>query len=186
MINTQVIYRLYVPDYVVNKTWCHCHFWQAGLYIHEIQNFDALKISSLYYFEVKRFKCTVKPVFSGHSKRRPKIVFQDPLSLNAGQKYCRMLQESILQYFRLSLSYHLTLKPLFCLLLSGRLRQILLYCYTCHRCSKCFSYYRWEESRSRGRQAELAYCNKNFLNRKTLLEIQVCTHLEILCYLSLV
>ena len=27
---------------------------------------------------------TVKPVFSGHSKRRPK-------SLNAGQKYCRML-----------------------------------------------------------------------------------------------
>ena len=27
-----------------------------------------------------------------------KICFQDPLSLNAGQKYCRMLQESILQY----------------------------------------------------------------------------------------
>ena len=25
-------------------------------------------------------------------KRRPKIGFQDPLSLNAGQKYCRMLQ----------------------------------------------------------------------------------------------
>ena len=36
---------------------------------------------------------TVKPVLSGHSKRRPKIVFQDRLSLNAGQKYCRMLQE---------------------------------------------------------------------------------------------
>ena len=28
-----------------------------------------------------------------------KICFQDPLSLNADQKYCRMLQESILQYF---------------------------------------------------------------------------------------
>ena len=41
---------------------------------------------------------TVKPVLSGHSKRRPKIVLEDRLSLNACQKYCRMLQESILQY----------------------------------------------------------------------------------------
>ena len=29
---------------------------------------------------------TVKPVLSGHSKRRPKLGFQDRLSLNAGQK----------------------------------------------------------------------------------------------------
>ena len=36
--------------------------------------------------------CTVKPVLSGHSKRRPKIGFQYRLLLNAGQKYCRMLQ----------------------------------------------------------------------------------------------
>ena len=34
----------------------------------------------------------VKPVLSSHSKRRPKIGFQDQLSLNAGQKYCKMLQ----------------------------------------------------------------------------------------------
>ena len=34
----------------------------------------------------------VKPAKRGHSKRRPKIGFQDLLSLNAGQKYCRMLQ----------------------------------------------------------------------------------------------
>ena len=34
---------------------------------------------------------TVKPVLSGHSKKT-KIGFQDRLSLNAGQKYCRMLQ----------------------------------------------------------------------------------------------
>ena len=58
---------------------------------------------------------TVLPVLSGHSKRRPKIGFQDLLSLNAGQKYCRILQESILQYFRPSLSYHLSLRPLFSL-----------------------------------------------------------------------
>ena len=35
-----------------------------------------------------------------------------------------MLRESILQYFRPSLSYHLPLRPLF---LCGRLRHVLLY-----------------------------------------------------------
>ena len=69
---------------------------------------------------------TVKPVLRGHSKRRPKIGFQDQLLLNAGQKYCRMLQESILQYVRPALSYYLSLRSLFRLLLSGRLRQVLL------------------------------------------------------------
>ena len=34
---------------------------------------------------------------------------------------------SILQYFRPSLSYHLSLRPLFCLFLSGRFTQVLLY-----------------------------------------------------------
>ena len=70
--------------------------------------------------------CTVKPVLSDHSKRRPKFGFQNQLLLNAGQKYCGMLQESILQYFRPLLSYHLPLRPLFYLFLSGRLRQVLL------------------------------------------------------------
>ena len=36
---------------------------------------------------------------------------------------------SILQYFRPSLSYHLCLRPLFCLFLSGRFTQVLLYKY---------------------------------------------------------
>ena len=52
--------------------------------------------------------CTLKPVFCGvdmllisqYSKtcvkqplsKRPKIGFEDQISLNAGQKYCRMLQ----------------------------------------------------------------------------------------------
>ena len=34
---------------------------------------------------------------------------------------------SILQYFRPSLSYHLSLRSLFCLFLSGRFTQVLLY-----------------------------------------------------------
>ena len=72
-------------------------------------------------------KATVKPVLSGNSKRRPKIVFQDRLLLNAGQKYCRMLPESILQYFQPSLSYHFSLRSLFCLVLSGHLRPVLPY-----------------------------------------------------------
>ena len=59
-------------------------------------------------------RTTVNPVLSGHSKRKPKLVFkigfQDRLSLNVGQKYCRMLQESILQYFRPSLSYNFVFK----------------------------------------------------------------------------
>ena len=59
-------------------------------------------------------------------KRKPEIGFHDRLSLNAGQKYCRMHQESIMQYFRPSFSYHLSLRPLFCLFLSGCLRQLLL------------------------------------------------------------
>ena len=41
-------------------------------------------------FEENRETNTVKPVLSGHSKRSPKIGFKYRLSLNAGQKYCRM------------------------------------------------------------------------------------------------
>ena len=36
---------------------------------------------------------------------------------------------SILQYFRPSSSYHLSLRSLFCLFLSGRFTQVLLYVY---------------------------------------------------------
>ena len=51
----------------------------------------------------------------------PKIGFQDQLLLNAGQKHCRMLP------FRPSLGYHLSLRSLYVLFLSGRLTQVLLY-----------------------------------------------------------
>ena len=49
--------------------------------------------------------CVKRPLSKG-----PKIAFQDQLSLN-GQKYCS--KGSILQYFRRSLSYHLSLRSLF-------------------------------------------------------------------------
>ena len=50
------------------------------------------------------------------------ISFQDRISLNGGQK----IAESS-KYFRPSLSYQLSLRPLFCLVLSGRFTQVLLY-----------------------------------------------------------
>ena len=76
----------------------------------------------VYVWPLEHFIPTVKPVLSGHSERRPKIGFQDRLSLNAGQKYCKMLQ-----YLWPSLSYNLSLRSLFCLFLSGRLKQVILY-----------------------------------------------------------
>ena len=56
-------------------------------------------------------------------KKKAKMNCQCWFLLNAGQKYCRMLQESILQCFQPWLSYYLSLRPLFCIFLSGRLRQ---------------------------------------------------------------
>ena len=38
---------------------------------------------------------------------------------------------SILQYFRPSLCYHFLIRPLLCLFLGGRLRQVLLYTVNC-------------------------------------------------------
>ena len=56
-------------------------------------------------------------------KRRPKMVFK----ANYRLMHVKSIAGSILQYFRPSLSYHLSLISLFCLFLSGRLRQVLLY-----------------------------------------------------------
>ena len=51
-----------------------------------------------------------KTCLQRHLKKKIKIGFEDPLSLNAGQKYCRMLKKSILQYFRPSLSNNFLVK----------------------------------------------------------------------------
>ena len=60
--------------------------------------------------------------------KRPKLGFQDQLSLNAGQKYkCIAECSKHSAILSPSLSYHLSIRFLFCLFLSGRLRQVLLY-----------------------------------------------------------
>ena len=60
--------------------------------------------------------------------KSPKIGFQDQLSLNAGQKYCRMLQwehSAILSTF---IKLPFSLRSLFCLFLSGRFTQAFTVC----------------------------------------------------------
>ena len=49
--------------------------------------------------------CTVKPVLSGHSKRRPKLVFKTNCRLMQAKSIEECSKGSILQYFRPSLSY---------------------------------------------------------------------------------
>ena len=66
-----------------------------------------------------KFYCTVKPVLSSHSKR-PKICFQDGISLNAG-----LLEHSAILSTFIKLPF--VLVPLFCLFVSGRLRQNSMY-----------------------------------------------------------
>ena len=56
-----------------------------------------------------------------------KLVFKTNYRLMQVKSTAECSMGSILQYFRPSLSYHLLLKPLFCLFLSGRFTQILLY-----------------------------------------------------------
>ena len=116
------IYSFYMFTMIKQFTWLK--------FIKDITKKKSLKSSTLKHlmqYKVKKapppltsdISCTttVNPV-SGHSKRIPQMGFQGRLSINAGQKYCRMLKESILQYFRPSLSYHLSLKP-FCPFLSS-------------------------------------------------------------------
>ena len=84
---------------------------------------ETFQISALGYL-----KCnTVKPVLSDHSRRRPKLVFKTDLRLMQVKSIAECSNGSILQYFRPSLSYLLSLRSLFCLFLSGHLRQVLLY-----------------------------------------------------------
>ena len=59
-------------------------------------------------------------VLSGYSKRRPNIGFQDQLSLNAGQKYCRMLQREHFAILSTFIKLPFVIEIYFCLFLSGR------------------------------------------------------------------
>ena len=60
-------------------------------------------------------------------KRRHILALKTDYRLTRVKKHHRMPQESILKHSRPSLSYHLSLRPLFCLFSSKRFRQVLQY-----------------------------------------------------------
>ena len=76
---------------------------------------------------------TVKPVFSGHSKVDKTRVWMTNGSLMKGQKYCRMLHESILHYFWPALRDIQSSNPILVFFLIGRSKRGLTVCYIANR-----------------------------------------------------
>ena len=70
---------------------------------------------------------TVKPVYSDHCQKDKKLVFNTNYRLMQIKSIAECSKGSILQYFWSALSYHLSLRSLFCLFLSGRFTQVLLH-----------------------------------------------------------
>ena len=64
-----------------------------------------------------------KGTVTGNSQKERKLVFKTNYRL----MQVKSITECFLQYFRPSLSYHLPLRSLFCLFLSGGFTQVLLY-----------------------------------------------------------
>ena len=61
--------------------------------------------------------------------KRPKIGFEDQLSLNAGQKYCRMLQGEHYAILSTIIKLSFVIKTfVLSFFFSGRFTQVLLYC----------------------------------------------------------
>ena len=105
------------------------HFlkWWAQAY----QTYHSWHLDSILYLHTDTDTCmqnigvltadyTVKPVLSGHSKRRP-------LSLNEGQKYCRMLQEEHSAIILTFIKLPFVIKIFILSFLNGCLRHALLY-----------------------------------------------------------
>ena len=71
---------------------------------------------------------TLKPVLNDHSQNYRKLIFKTNYRLMQDKSIAGCSKGSILQYVRPSLSYHLSLRSLFCLFLSDRFTHVLL-CY---------------------------------------------------------
>ena len=102
-LNSKQIFQLFLGRF----------YFQGLIQIKKIQNGQAI---------TAYIHSTVKPALSSHSKRKPKIAFQEGLLLNSGQKYCRAFC-NISTFIKLPFVF----KTIFCIFLSGILRQVLLY-----------------------------------------------------------
>ena len=68
---------------------------------------------------------SVKPVLNSHSKKDQKLVFRTDYSLMQVKSIAECSKRAF--FIRPALSYNLSLRPLFCLFLSGHLKQVLLH-----------------------------------------------------------
>ena len=68
-----------------------------------------------------------KTCLKDRSQKAKKMVFKTNYRLMQVKSIAECSKGSILQYFRPSLSYHLSLRSSLCLFLSGHLRQVLLF-----------------------------------------------------------
>ena len=84
-----------------------------------------LNISFKQYSRCLDITFTVKPVLSGHSKRTQN--WFSIWSINAGQRYCRMLQGEHSAILSTVIKLPVSIKTFVLYILSGRLRQVLLY-----------------------------------------------------------
>ena len=64
-------------------------------------------------------------MLNAHSQKDRKLVFKTNYRLMQVKSTAECSKGSILQYFRPSLSYHLSLGSLFCLFLGGRFTQVV-------------------------------------------------------------
>ena len=94
---------------------CDCGIsWSYSFFMLEMAGGKFLNKQCTLYFQATSV--------SSHSREDQKLVSKTDYCL---MQVKSILKESILQYFRPSLSYHLSLRaPLFCLFLSGRLRLV--------------------------------------------------------------
>ena len=101
--------------------WLVCHKFS----INKVSQFSFSLLFYLFSLNfLTMFLSTVKPVLS-HSKRRSKFLF---FKTDYGLMQVKSIAECS---FGPSLSYHFSLRSLFCLFLSGRLRRVLLYMFMC-------------------------------------------------------
>ena len=125
-----------------NKKWWVI-FWNDGPKHMKLITLDILVVC----FNYTLTQTLVKLVLSSHSKKKTNYCLMQVKSIAECSK------GSILQSFRPSLSYHLLLRPLFYLSLSGCIRQVLLFWQHTQHGTQWLSG-RVLDSRPRGREFE--------------------------------
>ena len=102
---------------LLNYVWVCIWSWLCGAVLCVL---SSLEISSLRKSKLSLPLNTVIPVLSGHSIKYQKLAFKT----GHHSMQVKSVAECILQYFQPSLSYHLSLCSLFCLVLICRFRHV--------------------------------------------------------------